>query len=401
VRDTAPIYLDNHATTRPDPRVVAAMLPYLEESYGNAASRHHAFGWDAERAVDRARRTLASALGAAPNEIVFTSGTTESVNLALQGAARARRPRGRHLVTTAIEHPAVLETLEALTNEGFELEVVGVDGAGRVDPAEFAAALREDTTLASVMFANNEVGAIQPIAKIGAACRARGVWLHVDAAQALGRLPIDLAELPVELLSASAHKMHGPKGAGLLFCRSRAPHVTLEPVFFGGGHERGLRPGTLDVPAIVGFATALEIALADREGEQARIAALRDRLESLLLDSVSGARRNGPDRDRLAANLNLSIPGVAIEAVLAELEGLAVSSGSACASASQRPSHVLAAMGLSPALARASLRFGLSRFTTLREVDAAAEQVAAAVAAVRSRSPRTAGGNPKNSASID
>lgn len=399
------IYLDHHATTPVDPRVLEAMLPCFTVQFGNPASRNHVFGWEAERLVEAAREVLAAGIGARPREIVFTSGATEANNLAILGVARALRERGRHLVCSAVEHPSVLDPLEALEREGWEVTRVGVDRHGRVDPEAVATALRPDTVLVSVMHANNEVGTLQPLAAIGALCAERGVLLHSDATQSLGREPVEVQALGVHLLSASAHKLHGPKGIGFLYIRERAPRVPVEPILHGGGHERGRRSGTLNVPGIVGFARALELALEDREAEQARIRALRDHLQERLVSGAGEVVVHGHPRERLAGNLNLAFLGVEAEPLLAEVEGIAASTGSACSSARLRPSHVLEAMGVPPELARGSLRLGLGRGNTRQEVDEAAERILEAVARLRERSPRwrmrhgPQGGDPRPEAS--
>jgi cysteine desulfurase len=372
-----PIYLDHHATTPIDPRVLDAMMPWLREDFGNAASTTHAYGWRAEAAVEDARERLATAIGAEPREIVFTSGATESNNLALLGAADASRRR--HVVSVETEHPAVLDPCRHLEARGYEVTLLRVDRDGLVDPDRVAAALRDDTLIVSVMAANNEIGVLQPIDAIGRACRARGVLFHTDAAQAAGRIPLDVSADAIDLLSVSGHKIYGPKGVGALFVRARRPRARLAPRQFGGGHERGLRSGTLPVPLVVGMARALELCLAEREAETARLRDLRERLWHGLRAGLDGVRLNGHPERRLAANLNVSIEGVDGTRLLLALPGLAVSSGSACASAKAEPSHVLRALGLSEPLARASLRFGLGRGTTAEEVDRAVEQVVEAV----------------------
>lgn len=379
-----PIYLDHQATTPVDPRVVEAMAPWWTRDFGNAASRTHVFGWRAEAAVEAARATLATAIGAAdPAEIVFTSGATESDNLALQGAARALRGRGDHLVTVATEHPAVLDTVRALAAEGFSVTELPVDRAGLVDPDDVARAIGERTILVSVMWANNEIGVVQPIAAIAERCRARGVLLHSDAAQAVGKLPVDCGAAGVDLLSFTAHKLYGPKGVGALRVRRGRPRVRLAPLLHGGGHELGLRSGTLPVPLIVGFARAVELALAEREAEAARLAALRARLLERLRAGLDGVFVNGDLERRLPGNLNVGFAGGDADALLAALPELAISTGSACASARAERSHVLRALGLSEEALRASVRIGLGRGTTPEEVDAAAERLVAAVRAQR------------------
>jgi cysteine desulfurase len=378
------VYLDHQATTPLDPRVLQAMLPWLTEEFGNAASLQHAFGWTAESAVNAAREELAEALGAQPREIVFTSGATEANNLAILGLARASRGRGGHVVTSAVEHRAVLDPCRALEAEGFEVTVLPPDREGRVTPASVEAALTERTILVSVMAANNEVGTLNPIGRIAALCVERGLAFHTDAAQAFGKVPLDVAG-GVALASLSAHKLYGPKGIGALFVRSR-PRVPLVPVLHGGGHERGLRSGTLNVPGIVGFAAAVRIARREREAEAERLGRLRDRLEAAIRTSLGGVTSNGPPPgpERLPGNLSLSFAGVDGARLVAALRGIAVSSGSACTTASGEPSHVLRALGVPEPLAKATLRFGVGRFTTEGQVDAAAEEVVAAVRRLRS-----------------
>jgi cysteine desulfurase len=379
-----PIYLDHQATTPVDPRVLEAMLPFFREDFGNAASRSHVYGWRAEGAVDDARERIAAALGAAdPSEVVFTSGATESNNLALKGVARANRRRGRHLVSVATEHRAVLDPLRALEREGFEVTLLPVDADGLVDVAAVRGALRDDTLLVSVMAANNEIGVLQPVAEIGAVCREQGVLLHTDAAQAAGKVPLDVEAAGIDLLSLSGHKLYGPKGIGALYVRRRRPRIRLEPLFHGGGHERGLRSGTLPVPLVVGLARALDLCVEEREPEAKRQTELRERLWRALCGQLDGVVRNGHPERRLPGNLNVSFEGVDGERLLLDLRGVACSSGSACSSAVPEPSHVLAALGRPPALARASLRLGLGRGTTAAEVDAAAREIVAAVRAQR------------------
>ena len=381
-----PLYLDHHATTPLDERVLDAMLPYLREDFGNAASRSHVFGWRAEAAVEQARESIAAALGAEPREIVFTSGATESNNLALLGGARRRRSSGRDaVVTLTTEHPAVLDPIAALEREGTTARRVNVEPDGRVDLDRLAAAIDERTAVVSVMAANNEIGVLQPLAEIGALAREAGAWFHTDAAQAAGRVSLRVDRDPIDLLSLSGHKLYGPKGVGALYVRARRPRVVLEPLVYGGGHERGMRSGTLPVASIVGLATALELALSEREAENERLAALRDRLWSRLSGELEAVRCNGSLEQRLAGNLNVSFEGVEIDKLLLALPELAVSTGSACSSARPEPSHVLLALGLPEPLARASLRFGLGRSTTAEQIERAAGQVIEAVCAQRGR----------------
>ena len=400
------IYLDNHATTRLDPLVLEAMLPWLTDHYGNAGSATHEMGREARAAVDAARETFADAIEADPREIVFTGGATESNNLAILGAAARQRrltaagdPPG-HVVTVTTEHHAVLDPVEHLEREGFavtRLPVVpqGGDGVpGRIRLADLEAALRPGTFLVSVMLANNETGVVQDVATIAELVHAAGAILHVDAAQALGRVAVDVDAMGIDLASFSAHKFHGPKGSGALFVRRRGRMVRVEPLVFGGGQERGLRSGTLDVPGIVGLAEAARLADAGLDAEVPRTRILRDRLWESLAAHVTGIEVNGPALDatddrgravRLANNLNVRVPGVDGQSLLATLaaEGLAVSSGSACSSENPRPSHVLGALGLDDDQARASLRFGLSRFTTHDDVDEAADRIACGIARLR------------------
>ncbi len=389
-----PIYLDHQSTTPVDVRVVEAMAPWWSRDFGNAASRTHVFGWRAEAAVEAARETLAAAIGAAdPREIVFTSGATESDNLALQGvarAARARRGGGDHLVTVVTEHPAVLDPARALAREGFSVTELPVDRAGFVHPDAVAAALTDRTVLVSVMWANNEIGVLQPIDAIAQMCRQRGVAFHSDAAQAVGKVPVDVETAGVDLLSFTAHKLYGPKGVAALRVRSGRPRVRLAPLFYGGGHEHGLRPGTLPVPLIVGFAKAVELAVAEREAEAERLSALRARLLDRLRAGIGEVLVNGDLERRLPGNLNLRVPGIDADALLAAVPEVAISTGSACASARPEPSPVLRALGLSDADVRSSVRVGLGRATTAAEVDAAAERIVAAVRVQREERARLA-----------
>lgn len=375
------IYLDHHATTPLDERVLEAMQPYLREEFGNAASRTHVYGWRAEAAVDDARERVARSLGAEDaREIVFTSGATESNNLAILGMADAR-PRPGHLVTVVTEHPSVLDPCRALERRGFALSELGVSNDGLVSPDQVEAALRDDTFLVSVMAANNEIGVLQPIREIAASCAERGIVFHTDAAQAIGRIDLDVERDGLDLLSVSGHKLYGPKGVGLLRVRSSGrPRVKLVPRQFGGGHERGFRSGTLPVASIVGLARALELCLDERESESVRLAGLRDRLRKELEAALPGrVLLNGHESRRLPGNLNLSFEGVDGERLLADLHGIAVSSGSACSSARPGPSPVLLALGREPALAQASLRFGLGRGNTPEDVDVAVRCVRDAV----------------------
>ena len=384
---THAIYMDNHATTCTDPRVVEAMLPFLGAEYGNASSRTHAFGWRALEAVTRARTQVARILNADPKEIVFTSGATESNNLAIRGALRARAADGDHVVTAATEHPAVLDLVRDLVDHGVQVTVLPVDRHGAVDLGALRDALRPSTVLVTLMAANNEVGTLHPIAAVGALCHERGVLFHTDAAQAVGKVPIDVQAAGCDLLSISGHKIYGPKGVGALYVRRKNPRVILEPLLFGGGQERGLRPGTLNVPGIVGLGAALEIAREVLPDEARAVGALRDRLQTGILARVEDVVLNGHPTERLPNNLNLSFAYVEGEALLLSLDDVAVSSGSACTSEKREPSHVLKAMGVSDDMAQTSLRFGLGRFNTEAEVDEVIERVAIAVARLREISP--------------
>jgi len=382
------IYFDHHATTPVAPEVVAAMLPFFGERFGNPSSRHHAFGQEAHEAVERARVQVADLVGAAPEEIVFTSGATESDNLAVRGAARANVERGRHVVTTALEHPAVLEPCRTLEREGFEITRVAPEANGVVSPRDVADAMRDDTSLVSLMGANNEVGTLQPVVEVGALCRQRGVLFHSDAVQAVGRLPVDVSRWGVDLMSLSAHKMYGPKGVGALYVRrGRKPRVRLQPQAEGGGQEKGVRSGTLNVPAIVGFGEAARLAaIALREGEPERIRSLRDRLLSRLSERVGGIEVNGSLDARLPGNLHVSIDGAEAETLLISVGGrIAISTGAACAEAGGKGSHVLRALGLKDARVYTSLRFGIGRYNTPAEVDSVVDALADAVKAARSR----------------
>jgi len=382
-----PIYLDYNSTTPVDPRVIEAMAPLWGEHFGNPSSTTHAYGWAAAKLVDDARTRLATGIGASPEELIFTSGATEANNLAVKGAAALMQGRGRHLVTVATEHRAVLDPCRALERQGFSVTVLPVDANGVLDEDRLAGALRPDTTLVSVMLANNETGVLQPLAAVAAVCRARGILVHTDATQAVGRIEADVAALGVDLLSFSGHKIYGPKGVGALYVRRHRPRLRLAPLLDGGGHEQGLRSGTLNAPGIVGFARALDLCLVDREQEARRLAELRDRLRDHLTAELDGVGDNGAGAERLPNTANLSFSGVDGAALLASLSGLAVSSGSACTSADPRPSHVLLAMGVPGNLAAASLRFSLGRPTTVEEVDAAAELVLREVRRLRRESP--------------
>jgi cysteine desulfurase len=382
-----PIYLDNNSTTRCDPRVLEAMLPFFSEHYGNAASRHHAFGWQAKEAVDAAREQVATLIGASPREIVFTSGATESDNLAIKGVVGMNRNRGDHIVTVATEHKAVLDPCRRLEREGLHVTVLPVDRYGRVTAEQVAEALTEKTILVSVMAANNEVGTLQPVAAIGGLCKERGVLFHTDAVQAVGKVPLDVEETGADLLSLSAHKMYGPKGVGALYVRGTSPRVRLAPLFDGGGHERGMRSGTLPVPLVVGFGKACEIARAEMSAEAERLLRLRERLRQGIYDALEEVSLNGHPTERLPGNLNLSFAYVDGNALLMNLRDVAVSSGSACTSADPEPSYVLRAMGVEDELAHSSIRFGLGRFNTAEEIEHVITTITRVVTRLRAQSP--------------
>jgi cysteine desulfurase len=381
-----PIYMDCHATTPVDPRVLEAMLPYFREEFGNASSKSHPFGWHAEEAVEAARAQVAALIGGSPKEIVWTSGATESNNLAIKGVAEFQAAKGRHLITAATEHKAVLDSMHALERRGWSLTVLPVGRDGLLDPAAVQAALRPDTVLVSVMHANNESGVIQPIEAIGAITRAAGVLFHCDAVQSAGKIPFDVEQAQVDLASLSAHKMYGPKGVGALYVR-RKPRVRLTAQMDGGGHERGFRSGTLNVPGIVGFGKACELAGAEREAEAVRVLALRERLRAGLAAGLDLVSLNGSLEQRLPGNLNVSFAYVEGEAMMMAIKDVAVSSGSACTSASLEPSYVLRAMGVGDDLAHSSIRFGLGRFTTEEEVDYTVRLVIEKVKKLRDMSP--------------
>lgn len=390
-----PVYMDNHATTRVDPRVVEAMLPYFTEVYGNSGSTSHVFGWDAQEAVDRARESIAASIGATPREIVFTSGATESNNLALRGIAERTRRKGNHIVSVRTEHKAILDPLARLGRSGFEITLLPVEQmdspeAGRIVVDRLAAAIRDDTLLVTVMLANNEIGVLQPLAEIAEICLRGGVLLHTDATQAVGKIPLDVKQLNVDLLSFSAHKIYGPKGIGALYVRRSSPPIRLQSQIDGGGQEQGRRSGTLNVAGIVGFAKAMELCVAELPTEMKRLGKMRDRLFAGLRDAVPDVDLNGPRLDdfsvRLPGNLNCSFAYVDGEALMMSMRDLAVSSGSACTSANPEPSHVLRALGLSDDLTRSSLRFGLGRFNTEVEIDFAIAAVSEAVGRLRKMS---------------
>jgi len=382
-----PIYFDNHATTPMDPRVLETMLPYFTKVFGNAASRNHSFGWDAEKAVEAAREQVAQLIGGSSKEIVFTSGATESNNLAIKGAAHFYKDKGKHIVTSKIEHKAVIDSCRALELEGFSVTYLDPARDGLITREAVEKALRPDTILVSIMAANNEIGTVNPLAEIGALCREKGVLFHTDAVQAVGKVAVDVEAMKIDLLSVTAHKMYGPKGVGALYVR-RKPRVRLVPLIDGGGHERGLRSGTLNVPGIVGFGKAAEVAHAEMATESVRLAALRDRLLNKIQAGVPMTVVNGSLSHRLPGNLNISFSYVEGESMLMAVnKHVAVSSGSACTSASLEPSYVLRALGVGDDLAHSSLRFGLGRFNTEDEVDRVADLVVKSANRLRELSP--------------
>jgi cysteine desulfurase len=381
-----PVYLDHHATTPLDPRVLDAMLPYFTERFGNPHSAQHAYGWAADEAVEHARTEVAALIGALPDEIVFTSGATEANNLAIRGAAATAGAR-RHVVTCITEHPCVLEACRALRKDGFEVTELAVAPDGLIDPDRLGTALRSDTALVSIMTANHEIGVLQPIADIAKVCHERGIVLHTDAAQAAGRVPLDVAAQGIDLMSLSAHKLYGPKGIGALYVRRG---VRLAPLFAGGGQERGLRPGTLPTPLCVGFGQACTVAQQEGHEESMRVRALRDRLYEGLRTALPEVRLNGAATLRLPNNLNLSLPGMDTEDLLAELPEVALATGAACASASQEPSPVLRALGLSDEAIAGSIRIGLGRTTTAEEIEFALERLVAAARRLRRGSAQRA-----------
>jgi cysteine desulfurase len=378
-----PIYLDHHATTPVDPRVLEAMLPYFNQKFGNAASRSHEFGWQAEEAVENARARIARLIGAAPPEIIFTSGATESINLALKGAAESYREKGNHIITQVTEHKAVLDTSKHLEQCGWSVSYLPVNREGLVDPEAVRAAITAKTILVSIMHANNEIGVLEPVAEIGRIARERGILFHCDAAQALGKVPVDVERDSIDLLSISAHKIYGPKGAGALYVRRKNPRVQLRALIDGGGHERGMRSGTLNVPGIVGLGKACEICEREMAAESERLARLRDRLTAAIESRLDGTSIHGSLAHRLPNNLNISFARVDGESLMMGINDVAVSSGSACTSANLEPSYVLRALGVDDDLAHSSIRFGIGRFNTEEEIDYVADRVVETVTKLR------------------
>jgi cysteine desulfurase len=378
-----PIYMDNHATTAVDPRVLEEMLPYFGEHFGNAASRNHPFGWVAEQAVKTARERVAKLIGATAKEIIFTSGATESDNLAIKGVAEMYKDKGNHIITAVSEHKAVLDSCKRLEQYGYRVTWLPVQKDGLIDLDDLKRAVDDKTILVTIMAANNEIGVLQPWAEIGRLCRKCGVIFHTDATQAVGKVPVDVNQQNIDLLSISAHKMYGPKGVGALYVRSKNPQVQISPIIDGGGHERGMRSGTLNVPGIVGLGKACAIASADMPHEAHHLAALRDRLRDRIMSRLEQVEINGSMEHRLPGNLNLSFANVEGESLLMGLNDVAVSSGAACAEAALEPSHVLKALGINDNLAHSSIRFGLGRFNTEAEVDYVADRVVETVQSLR------------------
>lgn len=382
-----PIYMDNHATTPVDPRVLEAMLPYYTRNFGNAASRNHEFGWTAEQAVENARAQIARLVNATPKELIFTSGATESNNLAIKGVAEMYREKGNHIITQATEHKAVLDSCKRLEKYGCEVTYLPVENDGRVNPDQLRRAITPKTILITVMYANNEIGTLQPIAEIGKIAKEHGVFFHVDGVQAVGKIPVDVQKDNIDLLSLTAHKIYGPKGCGALYVRRKNPRVQLAALIDGGGHERGMRSGTLNVPGIVGFGRACEICLNEMAGESERLRRLRDQLKDGILARLDDVYINGSMVHRLPNNLNLSFAYVEGESLLMGIHDIAVSSGSACTSATLEPSYVLKELGVGEDLAHTSIRFGLGRFNTQDEVDYTIDRVVETVNRLRELSP--------------
>ncbi len=382
-----PIYLDNHSTTACDPRVVEAMLPYFTEKFGNAASRNHSFGWEAEEGVEQARKQIARLIHADPKEIIFTSGATESDNLALKGIVEMYREKGDHVITSSTEHRAVIDTAKSLEKKGVSVTYLPVDKQGMVNPDDVRNAITEKTILISVMLANNEIGTINPVKEIGKVAKEKGIIFHCDATQGVGKIPVNVQEMGIDLMSFSAHKIYGPKGIGALYVRRKAPRVRLEPMIHGGGHERGMRSGTLPVPLIVGFGKACELCEQEMATESVRIAKMRDRLQEGIMGAMDEVYLNGHPTERLPGNLNISFAYVEGEALLMGVKEIALSSGSACTSATLEPSYVLRALGVGSDLAHSSIRFGLGRFNTDEEIEYTIDRMIKAVNHLREMSP--------------
>ncbi|HEX4274438.1 MAG TPA: IscS subfamily cysteine desulfurase [Bryobacteraceae bacterium] len=382
-----PIYLDNHATTQMDPRVLEAMLPYFTEYFGNAASRNHEFGWIAEQAVDKARKQIADLIGASPREIIFTSGATESDNLAIKGIAEMYAEKGNHIITAATEHKAVLDTCKKLEKNGYRVTYLPVKGDGLVDLDMLRESITDKTILVTIMYANNEIGVLQPVAEIGKLCREKGVLFHTDGVQAIGKVPVDVNKDNIDVMSITAHKLYGPKGVGALYVRRKAPRVQLTAQMDGGGHERGMRSGTLNVPGIVGLGEACAICQREMPEETRRLQYLRDKLRNKLEAELDEVYLNGSWEHRLPHSLNLSFAYVEGESLLMGINDVAVSSGSACTSATLEPSYVLKALGLGDDIAHSSIRFGIGRFNTEEEIDYVADKLVNVVRKLRELSP--------------
>jgi cysteine desulfurase len=382
-----PIYLDNHATTPVDPRVVDTMLPYFTEKFGNAASRNHEFGWKAEEAVENARGQIAKLINATPKEIVFTSGATESTNLAIKGVAEMYREKGKHIITQVTEHKATLDTCKRLEKYGYEVTYLPVEKDGRINLDDLRRAITPQTILISIMYANNEIGVVQPIAEIGKIAKEKGVFFHVDAVQAVGKIPVDVQKDGIDLMSISAHKIYGPKGVGALYVRRKNPRVQLSAIIDGGGHERGMRSGTLNVTGIVGLGKACELCQNEMAAESAKLFKMRERLRESIMSRLDETFINGSMEHRLPHNINISFAYVEGESLLMGINDIAVSSGSACTSATLEPSYVLKALGVGEDLAHTSIRFGVGRFNTDEEIDYVADRVVETVSRLRELSP--------------
>ncbi|WNM58588.1 IscS subfamily cysteine desulfurase [Candidatus Nitrospira allomarina] len=382
-----PIYLDNHSTTPCDPRVLEMMLPFFTEKFGNAASRNHTFGWEAEEAVEVARKQIAHLIHADAKELIFTSGATESDNLALQGVVEMYREKGNHIITSSTEHRAVIDTAKYLEKKGVKVTFLPVDKAGMVSPDDVRNAITDQTILISIMMANNEIGTINPVAAIGKVAKEKGVLFHCDATQGVGKIPVNVQEMGIDLMSFTAHKIYGPKGVGALYVRRKAPRVRLEAMMYGGGHERGMRSGTLPVPLIVGFGKACELCEQEMSTESVRMAKMRDRLQEGIMKGMDEVYLNGHPTERLPNNLNISFAYVEGEALLMGVKEIALSSGSACTSATLEPSYVLRALGVGSDLAHSSIRFGLGRFNTDEEVEYTIDRMIKAVTHLREMSP--------------
>lgn len=382
-----PIFLDNHSTTRVDPRVLDSMLPYFTEDYGNASSKAHEFGWKADSAVDISRRKIANFINADNREIYFTGGATEAINLAIKGIAEANSFKGDHIITTKAEHKAVLGTCKALERKGFEITYLHTDMYGLVNPQQIIDSTTNKTILVSVIFANNEIGSVNDIAALGKVCRERGIIFHVDAAQAIGKIPVDGEAMNIDLMSFCAHKLYGPKGIGALYIKKKSPKIKIFPQMDGGGHERGMRSGTLNVPGIAGFAKACEIYKNEMDAENNRVKALRDRLYTGIVSNLENVYLNGHPEKRLPGNLNISFKSVDSESIITSMKDIAVSSGSACSSETVEPSHVLKAIGLSKDLIHSSIRFGIGRFNTEEEIDYTINKITTVVNSLRENSP--------------